>query len=146
MNKNIESLALSSGAIKNGSSNNYKKSSRESFQSIFNKVMMDKEEKTSANNSDTSERTNISNVSDTEGLHQYYEDQLEHKADMAVGRLASFFGIGKELMKEMLKSLHINPEDLVDTSRKDEVIKAIIKQFGLSKDRAEALSELIKEF
>jgi ribosomal protein S13 len=65
---------------------------------------------------------------------------------MAVERLAAFFGIGKELMKAVLKSLHINPEDLVDPSQKDEIIKYLIKKFGLAKDRAEALSELIKEF
>lgn len=146
MNKYIETLTLDSGVIKNKASNNYKKSNGASFKSIFNKAIMDEKEKTSTNNSDTSERTNISDVSDTERLHQHCEDQLERKSDRAVERLAAFFGIGKELMKEVLQYLHIDPKDLLDPSRKDEIIKYLIKQFGLAKDRAEALSELIKEF
>lgn len=146
MNKYIEALTLESGTVKNKKSYTHKKLSGESFESIFSKAVIDEDVKKTENNSETSEKTNTSGIFDTEKLHQYYENQLEYEEDMAVERLGAFFGIGKELMKAILQYLHINPKDLLDPSKRDLIVKALIKKFGLCKDKAEALSELMKGF
>lgn len=131
--------ALSSS--KNKVSNTTKKSSGESFGSIFNKVIINQNA-----NSPKISSPQVSDVSSIEKLNETFKEELDQRADAALERLAGFFGVGKHLMAAILQYLHIDPKDLLDPDKKKDIVKALTKQFGLDKDNSEALSNLVSDF
>lgn len=146
MNNYIEALALSGGDVKNKTFNSSKKSNGESFGSILNNTIINEKNDSIENSLKGSASTNKSGVFDTEKLHQYFADQLDVLANEALERLGAFFGFGKELMGEILKTLNIDPKDLLDPAKKEAIAKALAKKLGLVKDKEDALFELIKGF
>lgn len=142
----MDVLASSNDVAKNDLSNTNKsntnqKSTGELFSSILNKVMAD--EKTNTLKTMASDATDT--ISPNEATSSFKED-LEQRVDAAVERLAAFFGIGKHLMKAILQSVYIDPKDLLDPSKKEHIVKVLGEKFGLSKKRAEALSDLLDDF
>ncbi len=67
----------------------------------------------------------------------------QDRIDGVMSRLAGFFRIGVNLMTAMLQSLGINPEDLVDESKRDNIIEKLAEHFGLNKDKQEELYKLL---
>ncbi|NMM62473.1 hypothetical protein HBE96_07170 [Clostridium sp. P21] len=133
-------LSTNNSINKNKTSNTTKKLNEKSFGNIFNRIITNK-----INNSTKSNLTAVS-TSSIEDINEKLEAEMEQKADAAVERLAGFFGIGKTLMKAILKSMKISPTELLDPSRKKDIIKTLTKKFGLGKDRTEALTSLITDF
>jgi iron uptake system EfeUOB component EfeO/EfeM len=137
-------LSTSNSINKNKISNTAKTLNGKSFDSIFNKIIANK-----INDSLNPSLTTASNSSTEEinkKMNEKLEEELEQKADADVERLASFFGIGKHLMAVILKGLNIDPKELLDPSRKKDIVETLTKKFGLDKNRAEALASLVTDF
>lgn len=141
MKNYMDILASSNDVAKNNLSNTSKKSSGELFANILNKVISN--ERTNTLKTMSSDATDT--ISPNEAISSFRED-LDQRVDAAVERLAAFFGIGKHLMKAVLQSVYIDPKDLLDPSKKEHIVKVLGKKFGLSKERADALSDLLDDF
>ena len=132
-------LSTSNSINKRKLSNAAKNLNGESFDSIFNKIANSiKQNSTITSNSSTQKLD--------ENFSEKLEEEMNQRADDDVERLANFFGIGKHLMKAILQGLHIDPRDLLEPSKKKDIIKTLIKKFGLDQNRAEALASLITDF
>lgn len=70
----------------------------------------------------------------------------QDKIDGAVGKVANFFGISGKFMRMILESLGIKPEDLLDPSKREAIIKALGKHFNLSDSKEAELSKLMNKF
>ena len=127
----IDILSLNNEVTKNKVSNAVSKSNGESFANIFNNVI--------------NGNTNSSNISSVEGLNESLKEDLDKRVDAAVERLAGFFGIGKHLMAAILEYLHIDPKELLDPARKQDIVDTLSKQFGLNKNKSDALYNLISD-
>lgn len=139
MNNCADILSTSNSTNKIKISNAAKNLNGESFGSIFNKIANSiKQNSTITSNSSTQKLD--------ENFSEKLEEEMNQRADDDVERLANFFGIGKHLMKAILQGLHIDPRDLLEPSKKKDIIKTLIKKFGLDQNRAEALASLITDF
>lgn len=123
----IDILSLNNKISKSKVSNTVSKSNGESFSNIFSRAIKC--------------NTCSSNVCSVENLNE----NLDKRVDDAVERLAGFFGIGKHLMAAILKCLHIDPKDLLDPARKQDIVDTLSKQFGLNKHKSDALYNLISD-
>lgn len=144
MNNCAEILSTSNSINKSKISNATKSLKGNSFDSIFNKIVTDKIADSIKQNSPITSNSSIEKLD--ENFSEKLEEEMDQRADDDVERLANFFGIGKHLMKAILQGLHINPKDLLDPSKKKNIVETLIKKFGLDKNRAEALANLITDF
>ncbi|ADK13567.1 hypothetical protein [Clostridium ljungdahlii] len=131
MKNYINILSLNNEVNRNRVSNAVSKSNGESFANIFNRAIKC--------------NTCSSNICSVEELNESLKEDLDKRVDVAVERLAGFFGIGKHLMAAILKYLHIDPKDLLDPARKQDIVDTLSKQFGLNKHKSDALYNLISD-
>lgn len=139
MNNCADILSTSNSINKRKVSNAAKNLNGESFCSIFNKIANSIEQNSTITSNSSTQKLD-------ENFSENLEEQMNQRADDDVERLANFFGIGKHLMKAILQGLHIEPRDLLDPSKKKNIVKTLIKKFGLDKNRAEALASLVTDF
>ncbi|AKA68118.1 hypothetical protein [Clostridium scatologenes] len=132
-------LSTSNSINKRKLSNAAKNLNGESFDSIFNKIANSIKQNSAITSNSSTEKLD-------ENFSEKLEEEMNQRADDDVERLANFFGIGKHLMKAILQGLHIDPRDLLEPSKKKNIIKTLIKKFGLDQNRAEALASLITDF
>lgn len=144
MNNCAEILSTSNSISKRKISNAAKNLKEDSFGSIFNKIVTDKITNSIKQNSTITSNSSAEKLD--ENFSEKLEEEMNQRVDDDVERLANFFGIGKHLMKAILQGLHIDPKDLLDPSRKKNIVETLIKKFGLDKNRAEALTNLITDF
>lgn len=144
MDNCAEILSTNNSISKKKISNVAKTLKGDSFGSIFNKIIINKIAGSIKQNSTTTSNSSTEKLD--ENFSEKLEEELNQRADDDVERLANFFGIGKHLMKAILQGLHIDPKDLLDPSRKKNIVETLIKKFGLDKNRAEALTNLITDF
>ncbi|AZV55490.1 hypothetical protein [Clostridium sp. AWRP] len=128
----IDILSLNNKISKSKVFGTVSKSNGESFANIFNKAIK-------------CNTTCSSNVCSVEELNESLNGDLDKRVDDAVERLAGFFGIGKHLMAAVLKYLHIDPKELLDPARKQDIVDTLSKQLGLNKHKSEALYNLISD-
>ncbi len=140
MKNHIDVLPTKNDVNKNKVSTSTKNSTGESFNTIFNKAILNQNSNSIKFNS-----TKVSDVSSIEDISENLKEQLDQRVDDALERLSNFFGFGKYLMEAILKYMHIDPEDLLDPNKKSNIVKALVKQFGLSKDKSDALSLLVSD-
>ncbi|AKN31027.1 hypothetical protein Ccar_09265 [Clostridium carboxidivorans P7] len=144
MNNCAEILSKSNSINKRKISNAAKSLKGDSFGSIFNKIVTDKIADSIKQNSTITSNSSAQELD--ENFSEKLEEEMNQRADDDVERLANFFGIGKHLMKAILQGLHIDPKDLLDPSKKKKIVDTLIKKFGLDKNRAEALANVITDF
>lgn len=133
MGNHIDVLATSNELKKKKISHTTKKSNGESFSNIFYRII--------TKENDDSLKTNSINLE--KPIVDFSRIEETKRIDNALERLAGFFGIGKHLMAAILESLHIDPKDLLDPGKTKDIVRALTKKFGLSKDKTDALLDLI---
>lgn len=136
MSNYIDALSVSNEVKQNIISKGNEKSNDESFANVFKKVMDNKNVKQNKPNS-------IHLENPEEEIAAIKEQK---RIEDAMEKLAGFFGIGKHLMLAILQSLKIDPKDLIDPNKRADIIKMLKKKFGLSDEKAEALSKLMDSF
>ncbi|WPC39546.1 hypothetical protein [Clostridium sp. JS66] len=144
MNNCADIISTSNSINKKKISNAAKNLKGDSFGSIFNKIVTDKIANSIKQNSTITSNSSPQELG--EDFRKNLEEEMNQRVDAAVERLANFFGVGKHLMKAILQSLHIDPKGLLDPSQKKDIVETLVKKFGLDKNKAEALTNLITDF
>jgi hypothetical protein len=67
------------------------------------------------------------------------------KSEIAVKRLAGYFGIPVSFLLVVMESLGIKPEDLLDSSKLHEITEKLAEHFGLDEEEKEELYERLKK-
>lgn len=140
------------------------KSSKDTFQNVMNTVARDKnqttdpgDKKTYAQVVDNSRAAAVkykSAVSDTgkdlkisDNDKDVAEDkQVQSAADSVINGIALLLGIDSSSLKQLLSDMNVKPEDLLDSSKVNEIINQLSVKLGLSNEQEQVLLSSAQQF
>jgi polyphosphate kinase len=144
----INDLAEGSEALNNRKNSILQSSRNNTFKDMLSKVIMGQDKAIDSSHKDS----NAADVDISFCLEKFTNDfnavrdnSLKARADSAVGRLATQFGMSKELMGFLLDNMGIKPEDLLDPGMKEKIMNKL-SSFLLNDKSKDDVSKLLDSF